>query len=81
MVQKKNLIKSIQLIFNIYKKGYSVMDILDSYFIFIKITEQLPEEIKYKVIILILKYIAIFYTLHENEIELILFTNQLIKLI
>ena len=57
------------------------MDILDSYFIFIKITEQLPEEIKYKVIILILKYIAIFYTLHENEIELILFTNQLIKLI
>ena len=79
--KKKNLIKSIQLIFNIYKKGYSVMDILDSYFIFIKITEQLPEEIKYKVIILILKYIAIFYTLHENEIEIILFTNQLIKLI
>ena len=45
-IKKKNLRNSIQLIFNIYKKGYYVMDILDSYFIFIKITEQLPEEIK-----------------------------------
>tara|TARA_B110001454_G_scaffold213122_2_gene230811 strand:- start:1747 stop:2700 length:954 start_codon:yes stop_codon:yes gene_type:complete len=79
--KKKNLKKSIQIIFSIHKKGYSVMDILDSYFTFVKITELLPEEIKYKVIILILKYIAIFHTLHENEIELILFTNQLIKLI
>ena len=77
--KKKNLSTSVQIIFSIHKKGYSVMDILDSYFTFVKITELIPEETKYKIIILILKYIAIFHTLHENEIELVLFTNQLIK--
>ena len=78
---KKNLSNSIKIIFSIYKKGYSVMDILDSYFTFIKITQSLPEDIKYKIIKLILKYIAIFHTLHESEIELALFTNQLFKLL
>ena len=76
-----NLKFAIKIIFSIYKKGYSVMDILDSYFTFVKITNILPEVIKYKVIILILKYIAIFHTLHESELELALFTNQLIKLL
>ena len=57
------------------------MDILDSYFTFIKITDMLDEIIKYKVIKLILKYIAFFHTIHENEVELAFFTNELIKLI
>ena len=34
----KNIKFSIQIINSIYNKGYSVMDILDSYFTFIKIT-------------------------------------------
>lgn len=76
----KNIDKSLQIIYQIYKKGYSVMDILDSYFTFIKITDTLDENIKYKIIKLILKYIAFFHTLHENEIELAFFTNELIKL-
>uniref|UniRef100_A0A6C0JAE2 AAA+ ATPase domain-containing protein n=1 Tax=viral metagenome TaxID=1070528 RepID=A0A6C0JAE2_9ZZZZ len=79
--QNKNLKFSIQIINSIYNKGYSVMDILDSYFTFIKITNMLNEDIKYKVIKLILKYIALFHTLHENEIELTLFTNELLKLL
>jgi hypothetical protein len=41
----------------------------------------LNEDIKYKIIKLILKYIALFHTLHENEIELALFTNELLKLL
>ena len=57
------------------------MDILDSYFTFIKITDMLTEDIKYRVIKLILKYIALFHTLHENEIELALFTNELLRLL
>ena len=72
---------AIQIIYSIYKKGYSVMDILDSYFTFIKVTNLLDETIKYKVIKLILKYIALFHTLHENDIELAFFTNELIKLL
>ena len=77
----KNIQKSLENIYIIYKKGYSVMDILDSYFMFIKITDIVPENIKYKIIKLILKYIALFHTLHENEIELALFTNELIMLL
>ena len=55
------------------------MDILDSYFTFIKITDMLNENIKYNIVKLILKYIAIFHTLHENEVELAFFTNNLIN--
>ena len=76
----KDLKFAIQIINSIYKKGYSVMDILDSYFTFIKITDMIEENIKYKIIRLILKYIALFHTLHENEVELALFTNELLKL-
>jgi len=77
---EKNLQKSIKLIYSIYNKGYSVMDILDSYFSFIKVTNIIEEDVKYRIIIFILKYIAVFHTLHENDIELIIFTNELIKI-
>jgi DNA polymerase III delta prime subunit len=77
---KKDLKESIHIIFNIFNKGYSVMDILDNYFIFIKMTNFISEENKYKIIIIICKYISIFHTIHENEMELILFTNDLINI-
>ena len=75
----KNLPKAIKIIFTIFKKGYSVMDILDSYFIFVKTTTILDEESKYKLIMYICKYISIFHTIHESEIELALFTNEINK--
>lgn len=71
--------KAIAQIYKIYDRGYSVMDILDSYFTFIKMTDILNEDIKYKLIMLICKYITIFNTVHESEIELSLFTRDLIK--
>ncbi len=76
----KSLDEATEIINSIYEKGYSVMDILDSYFAFIKITDSLPEDIKYKIIKIICKYITIFHTIHEDQIELIFFTNDLIKL-
>jgi DNA polymerase III delta prime subunit len=78
-LNKKNLEKAIDKIYDIYKKGYSVMDILDNYFIFIKITDIVDEKKKYKIIKIICEYISIFHNVHENEIELVLFTNKLIK--
>jgi DNA polymerase III delta prime subunit len=74
----KNAIKSI---YEIYDKGYSVMDILDSYFLFIKNTNILNEEQKYNIIPIIFKYITIFNNIHEDEIELALFTNNLLKVL
>lgn len=78
-LKDKNLEKAIEKIYDIYKKGYSVMDILDNYFIFIKITDIIDEKTKYKIIKIICEYISIFHNVHENEIELVLFTNKLIK--
>ena len=78
-LKEKNISKAIDKIFDIYNKGYSVMDILDNYFIFIKITDCVEQDIKYKIIKIICEYISIFHSIHENEIELVLFTNKLIK--
>jgi DNA polymerase III delta prime subunit len=70
---------AIKVIYEIYDKGYSVMDILDNYFIFIKTTEIITEEQKYNIIPYLCKYITIFNNIHEDEIELALFTNNLIS--
>lgn len=76
---QKDLKQSIQIINELYDKGYSVMDILDNYFIFIKSDAILDEEHKFKIIQCICKYIFIFHNIHENELELALFTNNLIE--
>ena len=79
LIKNKQLTDSIALIYQIYDKGYSVMDILDNYFLFVKTTNILNEEEKYKIIPHICKYITVFHNIHEDEIELALFTNNLIK--
>ena len=81
LVKNKQLDEAIKLVYSIYDKGYSVMDILDNYFLFVKITPILTEEQKYTIIPFICKYITIFHNIHEDEIELALFTNNLIQTI
>jgi len=78
-LKNKNLKDSIGILYEIYDKGYSVMDILDNYFLFVKTTLLLNEMEKYKIIPIICKYITIFHNIHEDEIELALFTNNLIQ--
>ena len=80
-IKNNKLIEAINLINEIYDKGYSVMDILDNYFLFIKSTNLLNEDEKYKIIPYICKYITIFHLNHEDEIELSLFTNNLIQIL
>lgn len=67
-------------IMSIYDMGFSVIDIYDNFFIFVKTSETLEEKQKYDIIKMLCKYITIFHNIHENEIELILFTKQLIDL-
>ena len=81
LIKNKKLNEAIQLIYEIYDKGYSVMDILDNYFLFVKNTDILDETEKYNVIPIICKYITIFHNIHEDEIELALFTNNLIAIL
>ena len=75
-LQQNQLNLAIKSLYDIYDKGYSVMDILDNYFLFVKITELLTETQKYDIIPIICKYITIFHNIHEDEIELALFSNN-----
>jgi DNA polymerase III delta prime subunit len=81
LVLNNRLQEALILIYDIYNKGYSVMDILDNYFVFIKTTLILSDEQKYCIIPCICKYITIFHNIHEDDIELSLFTNNLIKVL
>ena len=81
LILNKKLKEAIHLIYKIYDKGYSVMDILDNFFIFMKSTNILTEDQKYKIIPYICKYISIFHNIHEDEIEMSLFTNNVIDIL
>jgi hypothetical protein len=80
-LQNGQLNLAVKLLYDIYDKGYSVMDILDNYFLFVKITNTLTEKQKYDIIPIICKYITIFHNIHEDEIELALFSNNLFSIL
>jgi replication factor C subunit 2/4 len=81
LLKDDKLDNAIKLLYSIYDKGYSVMDILDNYFVFVKITKLLTEVQKYNIIPFICKYITVFHNIHEDEIELALFSNNLHQII
>ena len=80
-IQNKNLQGAIKVMYNIYDYGYSVIDILDYFFAFIKLTNMIDEETKYRVIPFLCKYITIFHNIHEDVIEIAILTNNLYNLI
>ena len=77
LLQQGELHSAIQVLYEIYDQGYSVIDILDYLYNFVKITSMLDEETKYKVIPLLCKYITVFNKIHEDVIELAFFSNHL----
>ena len=76
-IMNKQLNLAVQLLYELHDKGYSVMDILDNCFLFIKTTNIIADDIKYTIIPIICKYITVFHNIHEDEIELALFTNNI----
>ena len=81
LLKQKDLCSAIYILNDIYNYGYSVIDILDFFFTFVKTTSILDEETKYRIIPFLCKYITIFHNLHEDSIELALFTNNLYSVI
>jgi DNA polymerase III delta prime subunit len=78
--EEKDLRGAIKLIYTLSNRGYSVMDILDNFFVYLKSTTLLTEEEKYLTIPYVCKYITIFNNVHEDEIELAHFTNNLVNI-
>lgn len=76
-LRKNNIGAAISVLRDLYNIGYSVLDILDSYYLFVKFTDTLSDVEKYKLVPVVCKYITIFNTVHENEMELVFFTNNI----
>ena len=77
LLKQQKLNDAIRILYLIHDYGYSVIDIYDYLFTFIKQTDKLMEDQKYKIIPVLCKYITIFHSIHEDVIELALFTNEL----
>lgn len=76
-ILKSDLSEGVSILYELFDRGYSVMDIYDNYFLYVKLTPLLNETQKYETIKLLCKYITVFHNIHEDEIELALFTNNL----
>jgi len=80
-LQNHRISEAIAILYNIHDYGYSVIDIFDYFFTYIKTTSLISEDVKYKIIPFLCKYITIFHNIHEDVIELTFFTNHLSKII
>lgn len=79
--RNNELHKSREILHTIHDDGYSIVDIFDFLFYYIKRSKQINEDEKYKLIIIISKYITVINNIHENKIELDLFTNEIMDIL
>lgn len=80
-LRNNKLHMAILIIYDISALGYSVVDIYDYLFTFVKGTDLLNEKEKYLLIPLFCDYITIFHSVHEDPIELALFTNKFLLIL
>lgn len=73
----ENLTTAKGMLDSMITKGYSVVDILDNYFNYIKNSKTVDEDAKYRIIPIITKYIVYFSNYHEDDIELYFFAADL----
>ena len=81
-VKKKKYKEACKLILLIINNGFSIIDILESIIIYLKTYDvDIEQEKVFKIIEVILKYINIFYNIHEDDIELYFLTNNIITIL
>ena len=71
-IKNKQIHDAIMLLYQLHDNGYSVLDILDSFFMFIKLTEIFTEDEKYKIIPILCKYISAFHDIPVSYTHLTL---------
>lgn len=76
-----DLREAMRFIYSLYDYGYSVIDILEYFFEFVKTTSLIEEDLKYKIVPNICDSISVFHNMHENGIELAIFTNKVMRCI
>lgn len=78
-IKNEDLESAVDKLYEIYDYGYSVIDILDMFFSFVKTTRILEEEQKYKILPILCKYITYFHSLHEDIIEIVMFSSEILE--
>ena len=78
-IMNSNTKSAIDEIMNIYKDGYSVIDIFYFFYNYVKNNEKISEEIKFIIIKSLCNYISLINNNYEDEIEMVLFTNEVIE--
>jgi len=78
-IKKEELESAVEILYQIYDYGYSVIDILDMFFSFIKTTNMLNEDEKYKIVPILCKYITYFHSLHEDVVEVVMFSSEIVE--
>jgi len=73
---RRDLREATRIIYSFYDYGYSVIDILEYFFEFVKTTGIVGEDVKYKIVPYICESISVFHNTHENGVELVIFTNK-----
>lgn len=74
----KNVKEAYSLISSIYLNGYSLMDIYENYFNYVKLTTLLDERKKMIILPMLCKYITCAQETDDSCVELYIFTNELI---
>jgi replication-associated recombination protein RarA len=74
--------EALAYILNLIDKGYSIIDILENFLYYIKYNNtSICEENKFLIIKNIIKYINNYFTIEEDNIEIIFFVNNLCKIL
>ncbi len=81
LIKEDKVKEAIEILDYYYSNGYSVIDILDIFFEYIKLTNIIDENLKFNIIEYIIKSIIIFNEIHEDDIELSFFTLNLYRII
>ena len=80
-IKQSKLLDAINILDDISNSGVSVIDILFEFFYYIKNENtNIDDMVKYNIIQIISRYIIIFNNVHEDNIELAFFTNDLFTL-
>lgn len=74
-----NTINATRLLYDIHEQGFSVMDILDNFFFFLKQTNILTEELTYRLVPVVCKYLMRLHDTYAHVTELAFFSRSAVE--
>lgn len=79
--EDRDHIKATEKITYLTELGYSVMDVLETYFTYIKSISTIDDKYKFEIFPILCKYINIFHSVHEESFELTVMTYELTNIL